>query len=130
MFGCLAVYVAEKIVLILRDKRTETADNGVWLATTEEHHQSLRREFPCAFRNPLAGPWLQDSIFHNPYTGQVVGRNDERRVCGENHLMLWRELLHKIPKEVSLCFPMKSKTRFIKQQNQFPTVLLNLCKLH
>jgi hypothetical protein len=23
-----------------------TADNGVWLATTEEHHQSLRREFP------------------------------------------------------------------------------------
>ena len=23
-----------------------TADNGVWLATTEEHHESLRREFP------------------------------------------------------------------------------------
>jgi hypothetical protein len=46
MFGCLAVYVKEKIVLILRDKRENTADNGVWLATTEEHHQSLRREFP------------------------------------------------------------------------------------
>jgi hypothetical protein len=46
MFGCLAVYVQEKIVLILRDKRDQTADNGVWLATTEEHHQSLRREFP------------------------------------------------------------------------------------
>jgi hypothetical protein len=46
MFGCLAVYVADKIVLILRDKRDGTADNGVWLATTEEHHQSLRREFP------------------------------------------------------------------------------------
>ena len=46
MFGCLAVYVEEKIVLILRDKRDETADNGVWLATTEEHHESLRREFP------------------------------------------------------------------------------------
>src|ERR1700731_2786688 len=46
MFGCLAVYVQDKIVLILRDKRAETADNGVWLATTEEHHQSLRREFP------------------------------------------------------------------------------------
>ena len=24
----------------------ETEDNGVWLATTEDHHQSLRREFP------------------------------------------------------------------------------------
>jgi hypothetical protein len=46
MFGCLAVYVADKIVLILRDKRDATADNGVWLATTKDHHESLRREFP------------------------------------------------------------------------------------
>src|ERR1700675_1060607 len=46
MFGCLAVYVQDKIVLILRDKREGTADNGVWLATTEEHHRSLRQEFP------------------------------------------------------------------------------------
>jgi hypothetical protein len=46
MFGCLAVYVAGKIVLILRDKPDITADNGVWLATTEEHHDSLRRHFP------------------------------------------------------------------------------------
>ena len=46
MFGCLAVYVQDKIVLILRDKPTNTGDNGVWLATTEEHHEGLRREFP------------------------------------------------------------------------------------
>ncbi len=46
MFGCLAIYVKEKIVLILRDKPAQTADNGVWLATTQEHHQSLRRDFP------------------------------------------------------------------------------------
>lgn len=46
MFGCLAVYVQEKIVLILRDKPTRTEDNGVWLATSEEHHKSLRHEFP------------------------------------------------------------------------------------
>lgn len=46
MFGCLAVYVEEKIVLILRDKRQSPSDNGVWLATTKEHHASLRREFP------------------------------------------------------------------------------------
>src|SRR5579864_5857595 len=43
MFGCLAIYVKDKIVLILRDKPKSTADNGVWLATTQEHHQSLRR---------------------------------------------------------------------------------------
>ncbi len=46
MFGCLAVYVEDKIVFLLRDKRDGTADNGVWLATTPEHHESLRREFP------------------------------------------------------------------------------------
>jgi hypothetical protein len=46
MFGCLAVYVGEKIMLILRERRDYAADNGVWLATTEEHHDSLRRELP------------------------------------------------------------------------------------
>src|SRR5262250_3276224 len=47
MFGCLAVYVDEKIVLILRDKRDHTAaDDGVWLATSKDHHESLRRDFP------------------------------------------------------------------------------------
>lgn len=46
MFGCLAVYIGEQIVLILRDKPADNRDNGVWLATTKEHHESLRREFP------------------------------------------------------------------------------------
>jgi hypothetical protein len=46
MFGCLAVYVEDKIVLALRDKQDHAEDNGVWLATTREHHESLRREFP------------------------------------------------------------------------------------
>jgi hypothetical protein len=45
MFGCLAVYVEDKIVLILRDKQGGD-DNGVWIATTEEHHKSLRTELP------------------------------------------------------------------------------------
>src|SRR5437763_7457501 len=60
MFGCLAIYVEEKIMLILRDRVPETADNGVWLATTEEHHASLRREFPNMrsvqiFGKPITG---------------------------------------------------------------------------
>jgi len=60
MFGCLAVYVGEKIVLVLRDKRPLDADNGVWLATTVEHHSSLQREFPSmrsikVFGKPVTG---------------------------------------------------------------------------
>jgi hypothetical protein len=46
MFGCTAVYVGEKIVLILRNKNDGSESDGVWLATTVEHHQSLRAIFP------------------------------------------------------------------------------------
>jgi hypothetical protein len=46
MFGCVGIYVGEKIVFALRDKPDHPSDNGVWLATTAEHHESLRREFP------------------------------------------------------------------------------------
>ena len=46
MFGCLAIYVGPKIMLILRDKGDAHPDTGVWLATTVEHHESLRRDFP------------------------------------------------------------------------------------
>lgn len=47
MFGCEAIYVGEKIVLILRLKERSVADNGIWLATTVEHHKSLRSLFPA-----------------------------------------------------------------------------------
>jgi hypothetical protein len=47
MFGCLAVYVGEKIVGVLRDRPTDPADNGFWLATTKEHHASLRADLPA-----------------------------------------------------------------------------------
>lgn len=46
MFGCTAVYVDLKIVFILRDKEDHSFDNGVWLATTVEYHESLRKDFP------------------------------------------------------------------------------------
>jgi len=46
MFGCVAVYVGDNIVFALRDKANSPADNGVWLATSEQHHESLRQEFP------------------------------------------------------------------------------------
>jgi hypothetical protein len=46
MFGCTAVYARGKIVLILREKASAPADNGVWIATTAEHHASLRAVLP------------------------------------------------------------------------------------
>lgn len=46
LFSCLGVYVGTKIVFALRDRPNYPADNGVWIATTAEHHASLRLDFP------------------------------------------------------------------------------------
>ena len=46
MFGCSAVYIGPKIVFILRDRKTLPQSNGVWIATSIEHHESLKEELP------------------------------------------------------------------------------------
>jgi hypothetical protein len=56
MFGCLAVYVGDQIVFALRQKEEGTEDNGVWLATTPEHHASLKRELPSMRSITIFGP--------------------------------------------------------------------------
>ena len=56
MFGAVGVYIGEKIIFILRDRPTSTEDNGVWLATTGEHHQSLQKVFPNMRSLKMFGP--------------------------------------------------------------------------
>lgn len=46
MFGCLAIYRGEEIVLILREKEDHVEDNGIWVATKPEFHESLQKDFP------------------------------------------------------------------------------------
>jgi hypothetical protein len=46
MFGLFALYVGEKIVLILRQRTKHPEINGVWIATNKEHHKSLKKDFP------------------------------------------------------------------------------------
>jgi hypothetical protein len=46
MFGCTAVYIGERIVFVLRDKKSPREDDGVWVATTREHHATLHRDLP------------------------------------------------------------------------------------
>ena len=55
MFGSYALYVAGKIVLVLRKRKEHASMNGVWVATTREHHASLRRIIPCLGSIPLLG---------------------------------------------------------------------------
>jgi hypothetical protein len=55
MFGAYAIYIENKIVLILRDKNQDF-DSGVWLATTIEHHSSLQKVFPSMRSISIFGP--------------------------------------------------------------------------
>jgi hypothetical protein len=46
-FGSHAVYIGEKMVFILRDKKSRPDCNGVWVATNPEHIQNLKKEIPA-----------------------------------------------------------------------------------
>lgn len=46
MFGCFALYAGGKVLFALRKKESGDPDNGMWLATTHEHHESLKKDLP------------------------------------------------------------------------------------
>jgi hypothetical protein len=47
MFGCHAIYVADKIVLMLRKKQNEKKDNGVWVSVVPEHLDTIKKILPA-----------------------------------------------------------------------------------
>ena len=56
MFGCEGIYVGQKIVLILREKEDDKKDNGIWVATFPEHHESLAADLPGLRSIEIFGP--------------------------------------------------------------------------
>ena len=56
MFGAYGVYVDEKIVFILRERDSYPQDNGVWIATVAENHESLKRDLPIMRSIEVFGP--------------------------------------------------------------------------
>ena len=104
-FGCTAVYVGEKIVLILRNKANEPESNGVWLATTPEHHQSLKSIFPALRSISVLGEattgW-QLLHFNNADFEESVGRACDLILNGDPRI-------GKIPKRKTIKPTDKSK---------------------
>jgi hypothetical protein len=47
MFGCFAVYVNNKLVFILRDRKNNPHLNGVWVASSNESLASLTSILPA-----------------------------------------------------------------------------------
>lgn len=100
MFGCYSVYIKDKIVLALRRKNDLDQDNGVWVATTRDYHESLRKELPSLRTISLFG--VAESGWQNiPEEGECF----EEEVMTACHLILRGDLrIGKIPK------PKKKKT--------------------
>jgi hypothetical protein len=47
MFGMYYIYLNKKIMLILRKASKNLDMNGIWVATSKEHHKSLERDIPA-----------------------------------------------------------------------------------
>ena len=89
-FGCYGVYVGNKIMLILRERKDHTEVNGVWIATSHEHHESLRKTFPSMHSVtilndgngetgwqmiPVSAPDFESSVIE---LCQLIRRGDQR----------------------------------------------------
>lgn len=46
MFGCHSIYAGNKILFITRKKPVHEDSNGIWIATSHEFHESLKKDFP------------------------------------------------------------------------------------
>lgn len=46
MFGCTAIYVGHKIMLILRKKEKMDDDTGIWICIPDEFTEEVKAEFP------------------------------------------------------------------------------------
>lgn len=53
MFGFTYVYLEHKLLFSLRDSVKQPGTNGIWIYTTDEHFESLAREFPLLPRRQL-----------------------------------------------------------------------------
>lgn len=86
-FGAHGVYKGDVILFILRKKEEHADDNGIWVATYKEHHDSLKKEIPDLRNINLLGgdtQWLnlpeESDSFESDAMKliELVKRNDSR----------------------------------------------------
>jgi hypothetical protein len=46
MFGMHYIYLGKRIMLILRKSDNQSEWNGIWVATSKAHHESLKNNIP------------------------------------------------------------------------------------
>lgn len=86
MFGGLAVYLFERLMLVLAEptKTGRWTWHGVLICTDRDHHPAIRAEFPALMPHDVLGKWLFIATTHvdfEPTMEAVVrrmARNDPR----------------------------------------------------
>jgi hypothetical protein len=69
MFSVYVIYINNKIVLGLRDRPNNLESNGIWIATSKEHHESLKSDLPSMVSIPVLG--------NNETSWQLIAADDE-----------------------------------------------------
>jgi len=105
MFGCFSIYVGGKIMLILRDRREPECDNGVWIATTKEHHASLAEDFPSMRSISVLG--RSPTAWQNLPCESDTFEQDVAKICG--FILRHDSRIGKIPAKKSKRKTTKSK---------------------
>ena len=81
MFGCHGIYVGSKLCLFLIDRRVsvnkhdvEPMENGVYVATTTNHIEQMRADFPDTEVQQLKGDkvWIFIASDHPAFEQRVV----------------------------------------------------------
>ncbi|MCO5143723.1 MAG: TfoX/Sxy family protein [Oligoflexia bacterium] len=107
MFGCLGIYLDEKIVLILRDREDHPRDNGIWLATDQTHHTSLRKQIPSLRSIEIFGPG--ETAWQNLPSMEEEFEESALFVCSLIHKR--DERIGRVPKKRK---PKKQKSRTVR----------------
>ncbi|MHB8259289.1 MAG: hypothetical protein ACYDCN_11500 [Bacteroidia bacterium] len=83
MFGCFGLYVNNKIVFFLRERKEKPTYNGVWVATTTEYLASLSKALPSINQHLKLvkdknsnGTWLFISVQDDKFEDVVI------KACG------------------------------------------------
>ncbi len=77
MFGMHYVYLGKRIMFILRRSDNQPEWNGLWVATSKDHHQSLKNDVPefGAFflgGDELHGNWLLIQDIAEDFEGAAI----------------------------------------------------------
>jgi hypothetical protein len=65
MFGCQAVYLFGRLVLLLAAK--EEPWDGLLVCTSREHHEALMDDYPSLRPHPVLGKWLYIAQSHSAF---------------------------------------------------------------